>query len=340
LMNNKVGLNAIVSTKNAIRSLALMLACPDQLTKNMVFQLLLVVLLYSEDGYKLLLDALTAYAAENKEKRFHILIKSLKESKSVDQQLIIMSLIENITSKPHELDFRVALHSELFRLGLQELVDEIKKTPAYDTNLGDIIDNFEEDVKGDREDLEKKFQGLEIDFTSVDKIAEALKERIEPTPAFHSLLAILRDLVLLPGDTDAGLKAWILIERLVMQVSIQKQALVLDEQSVKLDDLFASVAVEAEAAVNQQQLSDLTTTNQKLERNIQQKDVEIREMTLTCAELKQRLQDKQKQFEEILSKTKDEDSANKLKLSDEQVAAIKAQLQSSEEERKKIKKKT
>jgi len=140
---------------------------------------------------------------------------------------------------------------------------------------------------------------LEIDFTSVEKIAAALQERISPTPAFHSLLSILRDLVLLPGDTEAGLKAWILIERLVMQVSIQKQALVLDEQSVKLEDLFAAVGHEVEAIISQQQLTELQSTNQKLERTVQQKDIEIREITTTIADLKQKSQEKQKAIDTL-----------------------------------------
>jgi len=273
---------------------------------------------------------------KKKEKRFLVLIHSLKESKNVEEQLVLISLIENITKKkPTELDFRVALHAELFRLGLQELIDEIKKTPAYDTDLGDVIDNFEEDVKGDREDLEKKFQGLEIDFTSVEKIAAALQERISPTPAFHSLLSILRDLVLLPGDTEAGLKAWILIERLVMQVSIQKQALVLDEQSVKLEDLFAAVGHEVEAIISQQQLTELQSTNQKLERTVQQKDIEIREITTTIADLKQKSQEKQKAIDtlakekenllEDVKKSKSKDSKESTDL-DQKLKDTKAKL--------------
>ena len=86
-------------------------------------------------------------------------------------------------------------------------------------------------MKEDQEEIQKRFKDLNLDFNDANKVAEALTNQLRTTPAYVSWRSILRDLFALQGDTDAGLAAWVLLERLVTQLSLNKTALYIDRTS-------------------------------------------------------------------------------------------------------------
>ena len=188
------------------------------------------------------------------QKRFQILIESFtKASHPLEAQTVLFSIISRIITTPTDIDFRISLSTEFNRLGLKELIEKLKTQPNYDgSDLDTLIDEYEEDMKSDIEELQNRFRDLNVDFGDAMKLAERLNAQLSPTPAQSSFLGVLRELLGVPGTTDAGyailspllifnyyadlffffsflrLKAWILIERLITQISLQKSVLHID----------------------------------------------------------------------------------------------------------------
>ena len=160
-------------------------------------------------------------------------------------------------------------------------------------DLQEAISEFEKDVREDTEELEKRFESLGIDFKDGAVLANTLNSQLGPTPVYTCWLSILRDLLAFPGETDTGIKAWMLIQRLVMQLSLQKSTLAINETSIKVEDLFASVADAPDIAKLSKQIADLQQDKQKLEKALASKEIEYKDKDITLTQLKSQLAESQ-----------------------------------------------
>lgn len=156
--------------------------------------------------HRLLVDALQHYGQLHGQKRFQVLIDTFtKGGLPLEAQAVLFSLIYRLITNPTEIDFRVSLSTEFNRLGLKELIEKLKKQPNYEnSDLENLIDDYEEDIKSDAEELQARFRDLNVDLNDAMKIAERLNNQLAPTPAQSSFLGVLRELLGVPGTTDAG----------------------------------------------------------------------------------------------------------------------------------------
>lgn len=152
------------------------------------------------------MDALQYYAREHAQKRFEILVESLRKGKySLEHQAVLFSIISRIITTPPDIDFRISLATEFNRLGLQDLIAQLKAQHNFaDSDLDTLIDEYEEDVKSDAEELQSRFKDLNVDFKDAAKLSEKLNQQLSATPAYSSYLGVLRELLGVPGTTDAG----------------------------------------------------------------------------------------------------------------------------------------
>lgn len=237
------------------------------------------------------LDAFTNYAKEQRQPRFRILLDYLKKATEPSHQLIGFSLLDRLCSTPEDIDLRSSIYAEYQRAGLTEVIEHLKAVPSDD--LQEAISEFEKDVREDTEELEKRFESLGIDFKDGAVLANTLNSQLGPTPVYTCWLSILRDLLAFPGETDTGIKAWMLIQRLVMQLSLQKSTLAINETSIKVEDLFASVADAPDVAKLSKQLADVQQDKQKLEKALASKEIEYKDKDITLTQLKSQLAESQ-----------------------------------------------
>lgn len=54
--------------------------------------------------------------------------------------------------------------------------------------LLELLDRYEEDLKEDQEEIQKRFKDLNLDFNDAAKLAEALTNHLRPSPAYVSAL--------------------------------------------------------------------------------------------------------------------------------------------------------
>lgn len=154
----------------------------------------------------MLVDALQHYGQVHGQKRYLILVESLmKGGHSLEDQAVLFSIISRLIMTPPDIDFRVSLVNEFNRLGLREALEKLKAQPNFDgSDLDTLIDEYDEDVKSDAEELQNRFRDLNVDFKDATKLAEKLNSQLASTPAYSSYLGVLRELLGVPGTTDAG----------------------------------------------------------------------------------------------------------------------------------------
>jgi dishevelled associated activator of morphogenesis len=274
IMNNELGLRAVLRTPAAVQSLCLALDSNgmDPRVKSTILKLLTVTCMMPPDGHRNLLLAMNEYRLiKNDKQRFNGLIKALKKATTVEQQLGYMYLINALINSPADIDLRVAIRSEFTRLGLPEVIARLKQ--AGDPELELQLDVFEEETTLDDNEVKERFQGIDIDVDDPDEVFTALRAKLKDTGLSETLQSILRNLLLIPPDSVDGQKLWLLVARFVRQVSVQREAIgATDDNEIQLDALLVTVADEAanidkaaEIERLRSQLKDLTAKHAALQ---------------------------------------------------------------------------
>lgn len=274
IMNNELGLRAVLRTPGAVQSLCLALDSNgmDPRVKNTILKLLTVTCMMPPDGHRNLLLAMNEYRLiKNDKQRFVGLIKALKKATTVEQQLGYMYLINALINSPSDIDLRVAIRSEFTRLGLPEIIARLKQ--VGDPELELQLDVFEEETTLDDNEVKERFQGIDIDVDDPDEVFSALRAKLKDTGLSETLQSILRNLLLIPPDSTDGQKLWLLVARFVRQVSVQREAIgATDDNEIQLDALLVTVQDEAaqldkaaEIEKLRGQLTELTTKHAALQ---------------------------------------------------------------------------
>jgi hypothetical protein len=254
-----------------------------------------------------------------------VLLDFLKNATEPSHQLLGFSLLDRFCSTPEDIDLRSSIFAEYSRAGLADVLEHLKSVPNDD--LQEAIAEFEKDVREDTEELEKRFEHLGVDFKDGAVLASALNAQLGPTPAYLSWLSILRDLLAFPGDSDTGIKAWLLIQRLVTQLSLQKSTLAINESSIKLEDLFAAMGDAPDVAKLNKQIADLQGEKQKVEKALATKEIETKDKDLSLTAAKGQLAEAQEAAKSWEERART-DSAE-LRTVQEQLAQLEEKLKSA-----------
>ncbi|KAL3874321.1 hypothetical protein ACJMK2_037352 [Sinanodonta woodiana] len=228
LMNNTQGRAHVLAHPNSINIIAQSLSCENLKTKVAVLEILGAVCLVP-GGHRKALEAMLhfqKYAAERT--RFQSLIFDMDRSTGVYREDVslktaIISFINALVGcgpgKDH-LEFRLHLRYEFLMLGIQPVIDKLRKHD--NETLNRHLDFFEMMRNEDEKVLAKKFEGVHIDTKSASVMFEILKKKLTMSASHSHLLSLLYHLLLLPyGNSSHVMGAWQLIDRIVQQVVLQ-----------------------------------------------------------------------------------------------------------------------
>ncbi|KAJ1552486.1 Formin-like protein 3, partial [Nowakowskiella sp. JEL0078] len=138
LMNNTYGLRAIMDYPEGINTLTLSLSSPTLKTKTLTLEILAAVSCVPPNGHNLILLAMQNFKIVKREKfRFEQLIKSLAHDEidtdfsaaHLEHHIAIMTFINAIVNAPEDFESRVILRNEIWDLGMNDLLFELRKLP-------------------------------------------------------------------------------------------------------------------------------------------------------------------------------------------------------------------
>ncbi|KAK2706666.1 hypothetical protein QYM36_014640 [Artemia franciscana] len=229
LMNNTVGRSHVLTHPTAIQVIARGLTTGCMKTKTAVLEILAAVCLVP-GGHKKVLQSLQEfqeYAGERT--RFQTLINDLGRSHrsftdEVALKTAVMCLINavlNYGPGEESLEFRLHLRYELFNLGIEPVLDKLRK--YENSTLDKHLDFFDMVRHDDERELSKRFDEMSLDLSNTSAMFEYLRKRLTHTPAYPHFMSMLQHCLLLPLDYSSHPQHWLLFDRLVQQIVLQSE---------------------------------------------------------------------------------------------------------------------
>uniref|UniRef100_A0AAG5CZK0 FH2 domain-containing protein n=1 Tax=Anopheles atroparvus TaxID=41427 RepID=A0AAG5CZK0_ANOAO len=230
LMNNSTGRSHVLAHPTGIDTIARSLAADNTRTKIAALEILGAVCLVP-GGHKKVLTAMLhyqEYAAERA--RFQGIVNDLDRSTGayrddVNLKTAIMSFINavlNYGPGQENLEFRLHLRYEFLMLGIQPVIDKLRK--HENDTLNRHLDFFEMVRNEDEKELARKFDHEHVDTKSASAMFDLLRRKLSHSPAYPHLLSLLQHMLLLPPPTTGpNAQHWLLFDRVVQQLVLQHE---------------------------------------------------------------------------------------------------------------------
>nr|KAF6479689.1 diaphanous related formin 1 [Molossus molossus] len=227
-MNNKFGIKTMLETEEGILLLvrAMDPAVPNMMIDAAKLLSALCILPQPEDMNERVLEAMTERAEMDEVERFQPLLDGLKSGTSIALKVGCLQLINALITPAEELDFRVHIRSELMRLGLHQVLQDLRKIENEDMRVQLAV--FDEQGDEDSYDLKGRLDDIrmEMDFfpfpTDFSEVFQILLNTVKDSKAEPHFLSILQHLLLVRNDYEARPQYYRLIEECISQIVLHK----------------------------------------------------------------------------------------------------------------------
>ncbi|XP_048259001.1 disheveled-associated activator of morphogenesis 1-like [Haliotis rufescens] len=282
LMNNSQGRSHVLAHPNGINIIAQSLSVENIKTKTAVLEILGAVCLVP-GGHRKVLNAMLHFQKHAGERtRFQTLICDLdrstgKHRDEVCLKTAIMSFINaaiNYGPGQDRLEFRLHLRYELLMLGIQPVIDKLRSLD--NSTLDRHLDFFEMVRTDDEKELTKRFEGIHVDTKSASTMFEVLRKKLTMSVAYSNLQSILHHLLLLPYGKHDITSVWVLIDKIVQQVVLQKNNQDPDAAPLEINvkQVVNQLASENDVKAFQQKLREMEKSNDELNAKLAKKERE------------------------------------------------------------------
>ncbi|XP_046849776.1 disheveled-associated activator of morphogenesis 1-like isoform X2 [Xenia sp. Carnegie-2017] len=314
LMNNSHGRSHAISHPECINIIAQSLRTENIKTKVAVIEILAAICLVP-GGHKKALQALTHYQQYAMERtRFQTVMHDLDRStgshkEEFNLKIVIMSFVNaslRYGAGSDHLEFRIHLRYEFLMLGIQSTIEKLRT--MANSNLDRHLDFFEMMRQEDEKDLAKLMGAQTIDLRSSSNMTEIIKRKIGQTEAFPHFLSILQHFLLFPNDSRDARKIWGLADKVIQQMTIQREDGEDPDVSLlnmNLNELLELLAedeqrkkIEDEEALEEMR-DKLAKLEKSLESTSQEKDEVNEEMGKQKIKLERETAEKNEAFERI-----------------------------------------
>uniref|UniRef100_A0A8C0L4I9 Protein diaphanous homolog 1 n=1 Tax=Canis lupus dingo TaxID=286419 RepID=A0A8C0L4I9_CANLU len=218
-MNNKFGIKTMLEAEEGILLLvrAMDPAVPNMMIDAAKLLSALCILPQPEDMNERVLTAMTERAEMDEVERFQPLLDGLKSGTSIALKVGCLQLINALITPAEELDFRVHIRSELMRLGLHQVLQDLREIENDDMRVQ--LNVFDEQGEEDSYDLKGRLFLFSTDFSDVFQI---LLNTVKDSKAEPHFLSILQHLLLVRNDYEARPQYYRLIEECISQIVLHK----------------------------------------------------------------------------------------------------------------------
>ncbi|ORY53477.1 FH2-domain-containing protein [Rhizoclosmatium globosum] len=230
LMNNKIGLSAVLDNEGSMNIIAMSLRSPALRTRSLVLEIFGAVCLIP-GGHRCVLEGMESLAELAALRfRFEAVVSTLWLScQGVSQQekelqVACMSFINAVIcgGPGVNLEFRMHLRYEFLHLGLMQLIDKIGH--IENELLQTQIDVWIAGLEADEEELFGRL-GVAIDedvnLDNTEELFDVVYENMKLSSCVEPLHSVLRHVALLPPNPFQKMKYMFIIDKVVQQICLQ-----------------------------------------------------------------------------------------------------------------------
>merc|ERR1719273_1107913 len=284
LMNNSTGRAHMLAHPTGVNIIAQSLGSENIKTKVAVLEILGAMCLVP-GGHRRVLDAMVHYQAYASERtRFQGVINDLDKSlgrykDDVSLKTTIMSFINavlNYGAGAESLEFRLHLRYELLMLGVQPVIEKLRK--HENETLNRHLDFFEMVRVEDEKELAKRYDVVHVDTKSASAMFEILRSKLNHTSAMPHFLSLLHHCLLLPLDYGSSPQHWLLFDRIVQQVVLQNESQEnpdIAAISINVKEIIELLAQEEEVLAAKSRAEELEKENGELCGNLVKREQEL-----------------------------------------------------------------
>uniref|UniRef100_A0A672SMQ9 Diaphanous related formin 1 n=1 Tax=Sinocyclocheilus grahami TaxID=75366 RepID=A0A672SMQ9_SINGR len=232
-MNNKHGLKAMLTSEEGIPLLV------RSINPNVPHMMVDVVKLLSAIcilDHERVLECITEQAEEQEIERFQPLLSGMHKN-SITLKAGCMQLINALISRVEELDFRIHLRSELMRLGLKDLLKEVRSIENEELKVQ--LQVFEEQADDDSEDLRSRLDDvrLEMEYPLLLTLIffQILMNTVKDSKTEPLFLSLMQHLLLVRTDYMARPQYYKLIDECTAQIVLHRNGCDPDFKCRKFD---------------------------------------------------------------------------------------------------------
>ncbi|XP_007519043.1 protein diaphanous homolog 1 isoform X2 [Erinaceus europaeus] len=221
-MNNKFGIKTMLEAEEGILLLvrAMDPAVPNMMIDAAKLLSALCILPQPEDMNERVLEAMTERAEMDEVERFQPLLDGLKSGTSIALKVGCLQLINALITPAEELDFRVHIRSELMRLGLHKVLQNLREIENDEMRVQ--VNVFDEQGEEDSYDLKGRLDDIRMEMDDFSEVFQILLNTVKDSKAEPHFLSILQHLLLVRNDYEARPQYYKLIEECISQIVLHK----------------------------------------------------------------------------------------------------------------------
>lgn len=233
-MNNKHGLKAMLMSAEGIPLLVRSINPDVQHMMVDVVRLLsaICILDHPDNIHERVLECITEQAEEHDIERFQPLLSGMQKN-SITLKAGCMQLINALISRVEELDFRIHLRSELSRLGLRDMLKDVRAIENEELKVQ--LQVFDEQADEDTEDLRARLDDIRIEMDDVTEVFQILMNTVKDSKAEPLFLSLLQHLLLVRNDYMCRPHYYKLIDECTAQIVLHKNGCDPDFKCRKFD---------------------------------------------------------------------------------------------------------
>ncbi|XP_077103381.1 protein diaphanous homolog 1 [Siphateles boraxobius] len=233
-MNNKHGLKAMLTSPEGIPLLVRSInpRVPHMMVDVVRILSAICILEHPGNTHERVLECITEHAEEQEIERFQPLLSGMQKN-SITLKAGCMQLINALISRVEELDFRIHLRSELMRLGLKDMLKEVRSIENEELKVQ--LQVFEEQAEEDSEDLRSRLDDVRIEMDDVTEVFQILMNTVKDSKAEPLFLSLLQHLLLVRNDYMSRPQYYKLIDECTAQIVLHRSGCDPDFKCRKFD---------------------------------------------------------------------------------------------------------
>ncbi|XP_050983145.1 protein diaphanous homolog 1 isoform X2 [Labeo rohita] len=233
-MNNKHGLKAMLTSEEGIPLLVRSInpKVPHMMVDVVKLLSAICILEHPGNYHERVLECITEQAEEQEIERFQPLLSGMHKN-SITLKAGCMQLINALISRVEELDFRIHLRSELMRLGLKDLLKEVRSIENEELKVQ--LQVFEEQADEDSEDLRSRLDDVRLEMDDMTEVFQILMNTVKDSKAEPLFLSLLQHLLLVRNDYMARPQYYKLIDECTAQIVLHRNGCDPDFKCRKFD---------------------------------------------------------------------------------------------------------
>ncbi|XP_029917133.1 protein diaphanous homolog 1 isoform X2 [Myripristis murdjan] len=309
-MNNKYGLKAMLDSDEGIPLLvrAINPKVPLMMVDAVKLLSAISILDHHDNLHERVLEAITEEAERHDIERFQPLLDGMKKS-NIALKGGCMQLINALISRGEELDFRIHIRSELLRLGLRDLLTEVRTIENEELRVQ--LSVFDEQAEDDSDELKARLDDIRIEMDDVREVFEILVNTVKDSKAENHFLSFLQHLLLVRNDYLARPQYYKLIDECIAQIVLHRNGADPDFKcrnlSLDIEGLIDNMVDQTKVETSQAKATEL---EKKLDAELTARHELQVELKKLEGDYEQRLQELSQEKEQLASSKQEKDNEN------------------------------